>query len=412
MRIAIVTGALFVSLAWSGAALAQGRPTGFELGLRTGYALPLGPADGSGDNLSDVISGAVPIWIDMGARISPSFYLGGFFQYGVGFVSSTLGSAGCNVSGVSCSMNDLMFGVDTQFHLDPTAQFDPYLGVGVGYEILNFNASGGDQSVSLSFNGFQFANLQAGLDYKPTPELGIGPFVMMSFGEYSSGSEGSISQTAIHEWFTVGFRGAYDLGAATSSRENEPPRASETAGGRNESQGLAADPRPKTTAPPEGAGGFLFGSDSAAASQLCTGAGKAWEDPADGIARCDGTAVDLGFRAASRLKFCDGALCGVTLVVSVEDVDRSEWASQYATIRGALARKYGAPTTRTEDIPAECTHSVPQCLDSGTLTLESQWAWSGGQSIRLAMGRIEGVVRIGIVYRGGAAAVRPKVDGL
>jgi hypothetical protein len=58
-----------------------------------------------------------------------------------------------------------------------------------------------------------------GGDYKVMPNLGIGPFVMFSLGQYGSCSFSgalssqscSIQQTAMHEWLTFGLRGVYDI---------------------------------------------------------------------------------------------------------------------------------------------------------------------------------------------------------
>jgi hypothetical protein len=102
----------------------------------------------------------------------------------------------------------------------PEGTVDPWLGIGVGYEIGNINISQGGTSFGQSFNGFQFVNVQAGADYKALPNLGLGPFVMFSLGEYANCSfsgaasaEGncSIPQKAVHEWFTFGLRGVYDI---------------------------------------------------------------------------------------------------------------------------------------------------------------------------------------------------------
>jgi outer membrane protein W len=226
MRIAIVTAALLATVGLSTPAHAEPTASGIEVGLRTGYAIPLGSAVGGGTNgsgdLSKAISGDVPIWVDAGYRF-PNLYIGGFFQYGIGFVPSSASStsgATCGQNGVSCSTSDIMLGVDAHYHFLPGGPIDPYVGLGVGYEILGLKASGGGQSASESVTGFQFVNLQVGADYKAMPNLGIGPFVMMSFGQYSGCSysgaataEGScsIQQQAVHEWLTLGVRGAYDI---------------------------------------------------------------------------------------------------------------------------------------------------------------------------------------------------------
>ncbi|HEX8794171.1 MAG TPA: hypothetical protein VF765_24680 [Polyangiaceae bacterium] len=232
MRFAIVAaGALAASaVVLSGnTARADATPTGIEVGLRSGYAIPLGnlvgaPSGQTAPNLSDTISGMVPIWLDAGYRLNPNMMIGAFFQYGLAFTNNGTKSlfSGCGTSGVSCSANDLMFGAQFHYHFMPDQTIDPWAGIGVGYEILNGSASQGGQSLGgASFNGFQFVNLQVGGDYKVMPNLGVGPFIAFSLGEYSgcsfNGPNGqsagtcTINNSAMHEWLTFGIRGAYDI---------------------------------------------------------------------------------------------------------------------------------------------------------------------------------------------------------
>jgi outer membrane protein len=111
-----------------------------------------------------------------------------------------------------------MFGLDSHYHLLPDQSVDPWVGLGVGYEILDFNVSVQGRS-STAANGFQFFNLQFGADYKALPNLGLGPFVMFGLGQYSncsfsgSGAPSSctVQETALHEWLTFGVRGEYDI---------------------------------------------------------------------------------------------------------------------------------------------------------------------------------------------------------
>lgn len=62
-------------------------------------------------------------------------------------------------------------------------------------------------------------NFQVGGDYHVTPSFGVGPFVALSLGQYSSASTSSgatstsndIPNKAMHEWLTFGLRGVYDI---------------------------------------------------------------------------------------------------------------------------------------------------------------------------------------------------------
>lgn len=234
MRLFLSTTAAALLTVSAASAFADG-PTGIELGLRTGYALPFGNASGgstfttttgtttattmtTGSSLSDGVSGQIPLWVDVGYRFTPNFYIGGFFQYGFAFIPNTA-ATGCGQSGVSCSGHDVMFGADAHYHVLPDAPFDPWIGLGFGYETLTFNLSQGSQSADVSGSGWQFVNFQVGGDYHVMPSFGVGPFVALSLGQYSSVSVSSggsttstdIANKAMHEWLTFGLRGVYDI---------------------------------------------------------------------------------------------------------------------------------------------------------------------------------------------------------
>src|SRR5262249_29661101 len=73
-----------------GAANAQEKPSsarsewsGPSLGFRAGYGKPLGDALSS-RGLSSLIDGMIPVWIDVGYQLNSRFYVGGYFQFGIG----------------------------------------------------------------------------------------------------------------------------------------------------------------------------------------------------------------------------------------------------------------------------------------------------------------------------------------
>jgi hypothetical protein len=204
-------------------ARADATPTGIEVGLRTGYAIPLGDVR-KWSALGDTVNGTIPIWIDAGYRFHPNAMIGAFFQYGIGLVNPAgygfpLANGETCGSASDCSASDIMFGVQFHYHLLPDQTIDPWGGVGFGYEILVLNDPGFASTTGVggeSYSGFQFVNLQIGADYKLTPKLGVGPFVMFSLGEYSSCSypqsgNCTIEGSPIHGWLTLGIRVAYDI---------------------------------------------------------------------------------------------------------------------------------------------------------------------------------------------------------
>jgi hypothetical protein len=200
---------------------------GFEGGVRLGYALAMGKSsDSAGDDLDEIISGQVPIWLDLGARITPSFFLGLYFSYGFGIVGDGIDQM-CQEFGLDCSVNDIRFGVQMHYHLLPFEYIDPWLGVGIGYEwsISSQSMDGVDASPSITIRGPEWLNFQFGIDFLPADSFYLGPFFALSLGEFAhismecSGAactasgiddeSADVDDKAIHEWLFIGLRAGY-----------------------------------------------------------------------------------------------------------------------------------------------------------------------------------------------------------
>ena len=201
---ALVAGLLVMCAA--GTAFAQDGK--LKLGLRLGYGLPSGKLSSDGGKMSDAFSGQVPIWLDAGYMVTPNVLVGLYGQYG--FVSVK----NCD-SGASCSAHDLRIGVQGQYHFTPDQSIDPWLGLGVGYESLGFSESAGGLSVDGSAKGWEFLNLQGGVDFQVIPALTVGPFLSFSLDQFSSttlaGTSADISSKALHEWIVFGAKGTFGI---------------------------------------------------------------------------------------------------------------------------------------------------------------------------------------------------------
>jgi hypothetical protein len=178
-----------------------------------------GRALGPQPALSELFIGFIPLWLDAGYRINPHLYLGAYFQYGVGLPKN------CVV--VSCSGQDLRFGIDGRYHFLPQEQMDPWVGVGFGYEILGISGTGPGWSLggigfpqNTTLKGFELLRLQGGLDFKIAEAFHAGPFLAFSlFGRYSSegtsstpgSGSGGVVNEAFQGLFTVGVRGTFAI---------------------------------------------------------------------------------------------------------------------------------------------------------------------------------------------------------
>lgn len=213
----------------------------FELGLRTGYGLPLGKlydeeGNDSGDDLNEGIAGQIPLWVDAGARIGGKLFVGGYAVYGLGILAEEFSddcddadqAADALGGSVSCSVSDVRLGAQVQYHFgEAGASIDPWVGGGFGYEWLSVSeeieVSAGDADLTVTFHGFEFLNLQFGLDFPVANGVALGPFAAVTFASYGTGriscdgslcgdaddESESIDDTAVHEWLFLGVRGAF-----------------------------------------------------------------------------------------------------------------------------------------------------------------------------------------------------------
>jgi len=233
MRKLIATLLAFVAIAAVPApAHAQAKDSGFSLAARVGYGFPMGNVASDSTAtlaLTDDFSGEVPLWLDVGYRFGRSFFVGAYFQYSFAFVKSStafvasqVGQAVCELPGVSCSGSDVRLGAELHYIFSPEASFQPWAGIGFGYEWTNLSASAPGVEATLQYRGFEFLNLQVGGDFKVSDAFALGPFVAFSLGQYDTivlSATGQPSQSldipsnakSTHEWLQVGVKGTFNL---------------------------------------------------------------------------------------------------------------------------------------------------------------------------------------------------------
>jgi hypothetical protein len=175
--------------------------TGFSFGFRGSYAVPFGQANAVPLN-GGVVIGMIPIGADMGWFFSPHFYVGGYFQYGFG-IGPGQTNLTCSDVDVTCSAEMYRFGAVVHWHFKPESTVDPWLGAGLGYEIVNLVATSDVDDSTVTTSALQALDLtlEAGLDLKPLRYLGIGPFVEVATGPYIGAQNASL-----HGWASFGMR--------------------------------------------------------------------------------------------------------------------------------------------------------------------------------------------------------------
>jgi hypothetical protein len=189
--------------------------TGFQMALRSGYMIPFGQATGvPGADMTNIFSGQVPLILDIGSKLSESFFLGGYVGLGFGGAAGTLGNL-CNRVQASCVTASFRLGIEALVYLSPDAATNPWVGYGIGLESTGFNATAGGETVQFAAAGWEFGHLMAGVDFRMSKSVGFGPVVDLSFGQYNHATiqspgvpqqDGTIANQAMHEWLLVGAR--------------------------------------------------------------------------------------------------------------------------------------------------------------------------------------------------------------
>jgi hypothetical protein len=201
-----------VALVATPAARADEGSKGIDIGLRVGLGKPFGQVDAStGDSLDQTFDFIVPLGVDVGYFVDPRLSIGLYGVYALGRPAAAL-SSDCSSQGVRCSLDDLRVGFQAQVHGLRSNPWDPWLGLGSGYEWAQVHTPTG----SLAEAGWELLNLEAGIDLRPIHAAGIGPFVAWTVGEYDFESLPGHGQTAVpnralHEWLMFGLRGTLDI---------------------------------------------------------------------------------------------------------------------------------------------------------------------------------------------------------
>lgn len=209
MRKIVRAMAVVAALAFAPSAMAQ-----IALDVKAGWAIPTGNAT-VGNALSSGVSGGIPLEVAGRYKFTPNLSAGLYFQWGPSFVKSSV----CDV-GVSCAASDMRLGIEAVYGFSPGAM-NPWVSLGTGWEWSFFSASGGGATASASTNGWEYFNVQAGVDFPLSKLFALGPYVGYFGGTYTSSSitsqgqtvSGSIpsSERAFHGWIQIGAKGTFNL---------------------------------------------------------------------------------------------------------------------------------------------------------------------------------------------------------
>lgn len=203
------------------------KDSGFTLALRLGFGIPFGDTSadsGAATPLGDQLQGQVPIWIDVGYRFAGSWFVGAYLQLGIGIVNTDKAAGGlCNQPGVSCKGSDVRLGVEGTYSFSPGQSFNPWIGLGTGYEWVNLQGESATGNGEFTFKGWEYFIVQVGGDFSLSKVFALGPYASFGLGQYSSADvtlasttvsttfSGDIANKKVHAWLQLGVKGTFNL---------------------------------------------------------------------------------------------------------------------------------------------------------------------------------------------------------
>ncbi len=216
MKTIVRAVAVAMALASAPDAMAQ-----VALDLKVGYALPVGDVWVASPwnpawSMTSVWTGAVPVEVAARYRFTPNISVGPYFQWGPAFTTSTGFDSISGSSGTT-----MRLGLELVYGITPDAGMNPWVSYGTGWEWTRYSGTKSGQSAAVTVDGWEYLNVQAGLDFNVAKAFAAGPYVGFSAGTYSSivasgastgwGGSVELSARSFHGWFQFGVKGTLNL---------------------------------------------------------------------------------------------------------------------------------------------------------------------------------------------------------
>jgi len=198
---------------------------GLQMALSTGLRFPMGDASGApGDTLAARYSYQLPLVFDIGSKVTPNIHVGGYagFAYGVEGNADTVedycdDDDGDLANDISCATLAYKLGVQAQYHLAPSARYNPWVGYGTGVELVSQSLNDStrrfeERTLSTSFT---VAKVDLGVDFRSRSGMGLGLYSEASVGRFfhsrteingEASYVGKVDDPAWHVWLGAGLR--------------------------------------------------------------------------------------------------------------------------------------------------------------------------------------------------------------
>lgn len=154
--------------------------SGPELGLRLGLSTGSGQLEESGP-LRERIAGMLPLWVDAGYRLYDRWFLGVYWQYGLG-LSSSSSDAECE----SCVHSAIKYGLQINYSFLTTPAARVWAGIGAGHQ--SFETVDEQTKRGVAFAGWEPVSLHVGSSWRPVEGVEIGPYFTWAYSTIGSKS--------------------------------------------------------------------------------------------------------------------------------------------------------------------------------------------------------------------------------
>ena len=208
---------------------ARAAGSGPEVGIQTGYAVPFGDISDNGHGTGDVfplpsfVAGAVSLQADIAYRFIPYVAVGVYGAYRFDVANNCVASP---QNSADCSAHGVRIGANVRLHPLGVVPVDPWVGIGAGYEWLRLGGGLGGLGSDVTFDGFEFANLQLGIDFEVAPRLKLGPLATLSLAQYRRESaKGGLPARSTTRSAMAGFCSASASRSCRRSRQVASPRS-------------------------------------------------------------------------------------------------------------------------------------------------------------------------------------------
>lgn len=188
---------------------------GMLLGVRAGAGFPGGAAV-PGTDLTDLVAVGVPVTLDLGLAFEKQVMVGAYLRVAPTALAKAAREA-CAAAALACRTFDLGAGGQLQWRL-PQGAFEPWIGAGIGYEMLAVETPQGAEKANVLYEGWEVP-ISLGVDFRTASRFTIGAYGQLTVGRFeklrvkASGTttESDVPDAAAHQWIEVGVRAAFDL---------------------------------------------------------------------------------------------------------------------------------------------------------------------------------------------------------